>query len=82
MFPDTLAGYPILLSGCNYDFQSKRFACANRCFEAINNYDWVRVSGVIRPESRIKWEWGKGDQELRLGEITISNIERVEAAQK
>lgn len=81
-FPDTLAGYQIWFRGCNYDFQSKRFACANKDFKAINTDDWVRVSGVIQPGSRLEWDWGKPDQELILGEMTISDIVRVEVPRK
>jgi hypothetical protein len=30
----------------------------------------------------MEWEWGKPDQSLSLGEMTISDIQRVEAAAK
>ncbi len=81
-FPETLAGYHILLSGYNYDSQSKEFVCADRNFEPIKPNDWVRVSGVLRPGSRLKWNPSKGDDFLSLGEMTISDIQRVEVVRK
>jgi hypothetical protein len=81
-FPDTIAGYEIWFMGCNYDFQARTFACANKNFEALKLGDWVRVSGVLQPGSRLEWDWGKPDQELILREMTISGIVRVEAPRK
>jgi hypothetical protein len=82
MFPETLAGYSIWLSGYIEDSQLKKLACADQNIEAIKPNDWVRVSGVLRPGSRLDREWGKSDQSLSLGEITISGIQRVDVAQQ
>ncbi len=77
-FPDKLAGYEVWLWGHNYDFRSRGFTCLNRKFEAIKEGDWVKVFGVVRPGSRMEWEGTKSDDFLSLGEVTISDIERVE----
>ena len=77
-FPDDLAGYEVWLWGHNYDFRSREFKCPNGKFEAVKDGDWVRVFGILRPGSRIEWEPTKADELLSLGEMTISNIQRVE----
>jgi hypothetical protein len=58
-FPETLANHTIWLRGFNYDPLSKELVCADRNFEAIKANDWVRVSGVLRPGSRLEWVPGK-----------------------
>jgi hypothetical protein len=78
IFPESLAGYEVWLWGHNYDFPSKEFTCPNEKFEAIKHGDWVRVFGVLRPGSRIEWEPTKADELLSLGEMTISDIQRME----
>ena len=80
--PANLAGYEIWLSGYNYDPETKTFACADLKLEAIKHNDWVRVSGVLRPDSGMEWKSGKPDDVLSLGEMTICDIQRVEAVPK
>lgn len=83
-FPENLAdfGVRVCLSGHNVDFQSKDCTCPNKKFESIKDGDWVRVVGVLRPESRVKLEPGKSDDVLSLGEVTIFDIQRVEGDQE
>lgn len=76
-FPEALADYGVLFWGHNYDFRSKEFTCPKEKFEGLKDGDWVRVFGVLRPGSRIEWETGKGGDSLSLGEITITDIQRV-----
>jgi hypothetical protein len=76
-FPDELAGYAVWFWGHNFDFRSKKFTCPNEKFESIKDGDWVRVFGVLRPESRVEWEPTKSDELLSLGEMIISEIHRV-----
>ncbi|QEH36162.1 hypothetical protein OJF2_47220 [Aquisphaera giovannonii] len=78
-FPDSLAGHPVYLMGYNFDLPSRRFACDDRQFEAIERHDWVKVSGVMRTGSRMRWEAGKPDEALCLGDMTITGIEKVGA---
>jgi hypothetical protein len=81
-FPEDLAGYEVWLWGHNYDFGSREFTCPNRKFEAVKDGDWVRAFGVLRPGSRIEWEPTKADELLSLGELTISDIQRVEVVEE
>jgi hypothetical protein len=78
-FPDGIAGYEVLLWGHNYNFQSGEFTCPNRQFDQLKDGDWVRVFGILRPGSEVDWEPTKADEYLSLGEMAISDIQRVEA---
>jgi hypothetical protein len=77
LFPDELAGFTVRLWGWNFDFRSKEYTCPNRKFESIEGGDWVRVFGVLWPESRVEWERMKSDEFLCLGEMMISDIQKV-----
>jgi hypothetical protein len=79
LFPEELASSPVWLWGHNFDFQSKELTCPNREFQSIKDGDWVRVFGVLRPDSRVEWEATKSDDLLSLGEMFISHIQRLEA---
>jgi hypothetical protein len=78
-FPEDLAGYEVWLWGHNYDFGARKFTCPKEKFEGVKDGDWVKVFGVLRTTSRIKWEPTKADELLSLGEIIISDIRIVDA---
>jgi hypothetical protein len=78
-WPQDLAGVSVWLWGHNFDFRSKEYTYPNRKLEPIKNGDWVRVFGVLRPASHVEWGYTKSDVLLFLGEMTISNIQKVEA---
>jgi hypothetical protein len=80
-FPDELAGYSVCLWSWNFDFESKEFTCPNSKLELIKRGDWVRVFGILWPESRVEWEPSKPEGFLSLGEMKISDIERIAATQ-
>jgi hypothetical protein len=57
----------------------EELTCPNEKFASIKDGDWVRVFGVLRPESRVEWEPTKSDELLSLGEMIISDITEVVA---
>lgn len=72
-FPDDLAGYVVWLSG---------YSDGDTSLGGIKAMDWVRVSGFFRPGSRMDWKPSKPDDVFSLGEITITDIQKVEAVPK
>jgi hypothetical protein len=80
--PDELAGYEIWLWGYNYDFGSSEFSCPNIKLESVKDGDWVRVFGVLRPGSRVEWLPTKADELISLGDVIISDIQRLEVVQE
>jgi hypothetical protein len=76
VFPEAASGSEALLHGGNYDRQNQRYAAPNLMFKDIADEDWVRISGVIRPNSKVE-RLHKFPHWLTLGSLTITRIERL-----
>jgi hypothetical protein len=69
LFPERVLGLEVWIGGLNY-------LNANR--QNFQNGDWVTVSGVFDATSKVRWTGLKSSSYLSLGEITVTQIEKLQ----
>jgi hypothetical protein len=90
LFPELVVGYQVWIKGSTRDPRSRQNSIPNDVFLHIKEGDWVRVSGVFRDDSKLRWEFMKSpvglpagqSAYLSLGEITVSSLERLTERKK
>lgn len=77
-FPQKMQEHEVWIWGHNYDFDARAFGIPNDALKGVKGGDWVRISGVFRPGSKVEWGETKSSDILSLGEIFIRDVQMLD----